>query len=420
LDAGRPGSLATIALGAWSNLPRRRLLTALAASLALLAGCGSSDESQTSAANGSSDDMWTGASPNMDPMSTGDAAAIDRRAERVLEQAGDQTPGFWIAVADPEKGYYEAAYGKSKTPDTAANIDDIGRIGSVGKTMTATAVLRLVDSGQISLHDSISDLLPDLAAEHPDIGDVTLEQLLGMRSGIPDYEAAVVPKVLDDPHKVWEPSELIDEAFASGKVAKPGTAEYSNTNYTILGEILAAETGESTETAINDVIADAGLTQTALQPPRDTALPDPHSHGYLNEPGLESLSHMGVKAEPGLDVTDYSASWGGAAGGMYSTIGDLESWAATGFGNTLLSKDLGEQRLADTAELNVGVTYALGVASSHGGDWIHHNGQILGWQATAYYNPETGATAALMVNETGSLAPPSAVIAKSFPELLQG
>lgn len=398
------------------ELRPRHLLIAVALCVALLAGCGGSDETQTAAGDGSSDGMWTGASPNMTPMSKADSAKIDAMAQQALEQTEGETPGFWLAVSVPETGYYESAYGTAKTPNVEARIDDHGRIGSIGKTMTATAVLRLVDSGQLSLGDTISDLLPDLAAEHPDIGDVTLEQLLGMRSGIPDYEPAVLPQVLDDPEKVWEPNDLIDAAFASGNVAKPGTAEYSNTNYTILGEILAAETGESTEAAINDVIADAGLAQTALQAPRDTALPEPHSHGYLNEPGVESLSHLGVKAEPGVDVTDYSASWGGAAGGMYSTIGDLESWAATGFGNTLLSKDLAEQRITDTAALKEGATYGLGVSTWPGG-WIGHNGQILGWQAYALYNAKSGAVAAVIVNETGSLPAVSALFGQIFPEL---
>jgi D-alanyl-D-alanine carboxypeptidase len=129
----------------------------------------------------------------------------------------------------------------------------------------------------------------------------------------------------------------------------------------------------------------------------------------------ESLAAANVKAEPVGDVTDWSASWGGAGGSMYSTIDDLGTWAASGFGSTLLSKATVAKRLTTTAVPDVG-KYGLGIID-FGGGWIGHTGQIIGWESFAFYNTRTGATVAAGVNETGSGLVALAVIGQLYPDL---
>ena len=76
----------------------------------------------------------------------------------------------------------------------------------------------------------------------PDIAGITVEQLLAMESGIPEYEYALVPEVLANPTGLVDLHEVIVEAVNSG-VEPAGTASYSTTNYLILGEMLAELTG---------------------------------------------------------------------------------------------------------------------------------------------------------------------------------
>lgn len=152
------------------------------------------------------------------------------------------------------------------------------------------------------------------------------------------------------------------------------------------------------EDVLNQTAADAGLDQTKLQPPEETAMPDPASNGYVNAPGVKSLKELGISIKPGIDVTEWSPSWGGAGGGMYSTVDELGEWAATGLGTTQLSESLGEQRINDSADVPDVGSYGLGL-QRFGQNWIGHTGQLIGWEAFAIYNPKTGATAAAMVNE---------------------
>jgi D-alanyl-D-alanine carboxypeptidase len=160
--------------------------------------------------------------------------------------------------------------------------------------------------------------------------------------------------------------------------------------------------GQSLEDAVNQTAHDAGLNQTALPAAGDATMPSPASHGYVFQPGVDSLTEVGANLTPGTDVSDWSPSWGGAAGGMYSTVGDLGTWAGTGFGATLLSPRLGAARLAGPTTNDGADEYGLGL-THWGEDWVGHTGQIIGWESFAAYNVKTGDVIVLMVNETGSL-----------------
>jgi D-alanyl-D-alanine carboxypeptidase len=350
------------------------------------------------------------------PMSDADAAVIDDAAMAALAEGAGEVPGMWVGVWDPAKGVHLAAYGDAVAEETPATIDDSGRIGSITKTFTATAVLQQVAAGALSLDDTVADVLPDLAAELPDIADITVEQLLSMQSGIPEYEFLVVPDVLANPTEPIDLDEVIVETVESG-VEPAGTAGYSTTNYLILGKMLEELTGQPSEDVLNDLAADAGLTTTALTVGDDIEMSDPKSAGYVNEPAALELQAQGIDVEPLGDVSSYNPNWGGTGGSMYSTIEDLGAWAATGFGNDFLPPELAAQRLEAAPLGEIGVNYGLGLMD-FGNGWYGHTGEILGWNSIAANNPETGATFVAYVNESGSLLATFGTAIVAFPDLL--
>lgn len=69
----------------------------------------------------------------------------------------------------------------------------------------------MVQEGRIRLTDPVAAYRPDV----PDGANITIEQLLTMRSGLDNYtEDLEVNKVLDsDPDKVWATNELLAAAF---------------------------------------------------------------------------------------------------------------------------------------------------------------------------------------------------------------
>ena len=348
------------------------------------------------------------------PMSDADAAVIDDASMEALAAGDGVIPGMWVGVWDPAKGVHLAAYGDAVAEETAATAEDSGRIGSITKTFTATAVLQQVAAGTLSLDDTVADVLPDLAAELPDIAEITVEQLLAMQSGIPEYEFLVVPDVLENPTEVVDLDEVIVETVEGG-VEPAGTAGYSTTNYLILGNMLEELTGRPSEDVLNELAADAGLTTTVLTVGDEIEMSDPSSDGYVNEIGVSYLAAQGINVEPLGDVSSYNPNWGGVGGSMYSTLEDLGAWAATGFGNDFLPPELAAQRL-EAAPLPEGIDYGLGLID-FGNGWYGHSGSILGWDSLAVHNPETGAVFVAYTNEYGASNAFVGPVLAAFPDL---
>ena len=348
------------------------------------------------------------------PMSDADAAVIDDASMEALAAGEGVIPGMWVGVWDPAKGVHLAAYGDAVAEETPATAEDSGRIGSITKTFTATAVLQQVAAGTLSLDDTVADVLPDLAAELPDIADITVEQLLAMQSGIPEYEFLVVPDVLANPTEVVDLDEVIVETVEGG-VEPAGTAGYSTTNYLILGNMLEELTGRPSEDVLNELAADAGLTTTVLTVGDEIEMSDPSSDGYVNEIGVSYLAAQGINVEPLGDVSSYNPNWGGVGGSMYSTLEDLGAWAATGFGNDFLPPELAAQRL-EAAPLPEGIDYGLGLID-FGNGWYGHSGSILGWDSVAVHNPETGAVFVSYTNEYGASNAFVGPVLAAFPDL---
>ena len=97
-------------------------------------------------------------------MPPAETADIDTAANDFLTNSPDKSPGLWLAVWDPAKGYYEQAYGDAVADTTKATVADHSWIGSITKTVFATAVLQQVAAGKLALTDTVQALDAELAA----------------------------------------------------------------------------------------------------------------------------------------------------------------------------------------------------------------------------------------------------------------
>ena len=347
--------------------------------------------------------QWTPPDLPSTPMSPADARRLDASVNEALKGSADQTPGAWVGVWSPTKGVRVKAYGKATLPRKQARLADHNFMGSITKTVTATAVLQQVAEGTMKVTDTVRDLDPSLAKRFPAIAELTVDQLLGMRSGLPDYAnepAGVLRLIAADPDLRFTPRQLIEIGLAANEIQPPGTPGYSTTNYIILGELLAKVTGRTPAQVLNDVFAEAGMTQSALPRPGQKA-PRPRSHGYIGQSSAEELEMLGAPAGlAGTDVTSWNLSWGRAGGGAYTTVEDLGRWGALGLGTALLPKKLGDQRIAVADKYKTGYGWGL-FADSDG--WILHTGQVVGWEASVKQNIRTGEVVVVMVNSTSGL-----------------
>ena len=87
-------------------------------------------------------------------------------------------------------------------------------------------MLQQVADGTMSLDDTVGKLDPALAETFPAIADITVEQLLGMTSGLPDYAnepKGVIRMVATDPSIQFSAEDLIRIGLAANTIQPPGT-----------------------------------------------------------------------------------------------------------------------------------------------------------------------------------------------------
>lgn len=111
-------------------------------------------------------------------------------------------------------------------------------IGSVTKTFTAAAILKLAQEDRLHLSDPLSKFLPSF----PHGGEITIEQLLGHSAGVRDYH------VLEDfAARRKEPASLPQLVEVIGRAPldfAPGTkSSYSSSGYALLARVVEVVSG---------------------------------------------------------------------------------------------------------------------------------------------------------------------------------
>lgn len=338
----------------------------------------------------------------LDPALT---SRLDKAIEKVRQQAG--VPGVVVGLWMPGKGSYVRATGVAdKVTGEPMRTDVFVRIGSETKTFTATALLKLVDDGRVSLDDPISDYVRHVPNGHR----ITLRHLAEMRSGLFPYteDADFQHDLLSDPQRSFTPQEVLAYGFKHKNTFAPGTQfQYSNTNFTLLGLVVEKVSGRRLADFIDTrVLRPARLPHTLL--PSGSEFPQPHPRGYTNQTLSGEVT----------DSTDWNPSWAWAAGAMISDLHDLRRWARIVATGTLLKPQTQAQRLKMLPTGHPGTSYGLGIFDSDG--WIGHNGSIPGYETVTVYLPSKKATLVLMINTdiTYQGQEPSSLLARAITEIV--
>jgi CubicO group peptidase (beta-lactamase class C family) len=124
--------------------------------------------------------------------------------------------------------------------------DTLFFIGSTTKTVTATALMALAESGRLSLEDRVVDRLPGLPLSDTE----TLEQLTV--GHLMDHTAGWVGDVVTDHEGPDALAAAVGEVAAGARqLTPPGTVmSYNNAAFIMAGRLLEQVTAESYETAV--------------------------------------------------------------------------------------------------------------------------------------------------------------------------
>ena len=227
----------------------------------------------------------TFAGPALKPV---DVPALEATIAKLAAEMN--VPGAVMLLRTPE-GEFAVTYGQRGLDDpTPVTVKDHIRIGSNTKTWTGSAILQMVQEGKIALDDPVSKYRPDV----PNGENITIEQLLNMRSGLFNYSTtfALNDKLDKEPRRVWQPDELLAIAYPLPPYFAPGQGyQYSNTNTVLLGLIAEQIDGKPLETVFEDrLFRPLGLDDTLLPPKDSNAIPQPHPRGYMYTNNIITLA----------------------------------------------------------------------------------------------------------------------------------
>lgn len=181
-------------------------------------------------------------------------AAIDTHVLEQMQQLG--IPGVAVGIVRGDQIEYLQGYGSAGDDGRPVTPQTPFYIASLSKGITAAAVMQLVEAGRLELDAPVQRYLPWFRLADADAAArLTVRHLLAQTSGFSEldgYARNLDANMADD---------ALEQSFramsGASLNAAPGVQfEYSNTNYDLLGLLVAAASGESYESYIQRHIFD--------------------------------------------------------------------------------------------------------------------------------------------------------------------
>jgi D-alanyl-D-alanine carboxypeptidase len=238
-------------------------------------------------------------------------AALRKHAER--RARADEFSGA-VLVARHRKVLLQEAWGSADRRAGFANTPTTRfRIGSMNKMFTAIATLQFVETGKLALDVPIGNYLPDYP--NTDVASrVTVRHLLTHTGGTGDIFG---PEFERNRLALREHSDYEKLYGSRGLTHEPGARfEYSNYGFVLLGVLIENVSGASYYDHVRDnVYRPAGMTSTGSLPESEHVL-------------SRAVGYMRSSPAGAWVPNDDTLPWRGtAAGGGYSTVGDLMRFA---------------------------------------------------------------------------------------------
>lgn len=273
--------------------------------------------------------------------------------------------------------------------------ETVFQIGSITKTVTGTAILRLVEQGRLALDAPVRDLLPGLElADEATAAQVTLRHLLTHTGGWAGDYFDDSGRGDDALEKILLRLKRLEQLTPAGEVWA-----YNNAGFYIAGRLIEVVTGKVYEEAVRELVLEPlGMKASTFFP----------------EEVMTRSFAVGHDLEG--DKPRIAAPWAvarscNAVGGLISTVGDLLTYARfhMGGGDGLLQPETLRQMQSRRVKADglrwVGLTwYLTPYTGQHPGetvDVIGHGGATAGQEALFRIVPRHDFAIAILTNCEG-------------------
>ena len=357
----------------WMDL---RGLAVAALVLLPLSGCASEDSS-------GGGDTQAGSSETAHLTDANIQAVNDLIAKEMEDK---NLPGVVVGVWTPDEGEYVTAQGTANLDtERAREPEDPFRIASITKTFTGTAILQLVDQGRLSTSDKLSTWYP----EFPNADEITVDDLLRMRSGIVDpFDKDFLQMWIGNPTMDFPPEEAIAASAARADEFEPPNekTEYNNLNFVFLQEIVGKVSPNDLGGQIAQGIFEPLGMENSLYP-TSNQLPG-ELRGYSLNPETNEFE----------DTTVLNPAVPGGAGAIISDLSDLRTYSRALCTGELLQPETQATRLETQQSDGEPEFIQYGQGLLQLGKFCGHNGTIFGFSSEMFYLPEEDAVILVNVN----------------------
>ena len=265
-------------------------------------------------------------------------------------------------------------------------------IGSVSKQFAAASIMLLKQRGMLSVEDKLEKYFPQYK-----IGkDITLKNLLTMRSGIAEFYGVYyiddafteIPTndlegVLTNQKTPGENREILKSwLFKQPLLFEPdSTYEYSNSNFFLLAEVVSQVSGMEYEDFVKKNILDTlGMKQTGF-------IDDNRDFNGLSKPSVDTKTvYIGITR--GL-------------GDLYSCADDMDLWLSSFRKHTLLTEESVKEMSQDYSPEDE-YYYGYGI-NPDGEGGLFHTGFFSTYYAVDYTNPEEEINLFAVTNDNKSM-----------------
>ncbi|NVK35200.1 MAG: beta-lactamase family protein [Rhodobacteraceae bacterium] len=298
----------------------------------------------------------------------------------VISECDPSGPALVIYIAN-KTDVETVACGAVAPGGRKVTTEDRFLLASVSKLYLTVSIMQQVEQGKLATTDLAADLLPeDIVANLGGLEGITLDHLMRMRSGLPDYLDDQFP---DDHLEMIAQGkshrDVIRHAMSliegRGTTFEPGASfEYSNTNYLLLQLILEGITGQTMSDYFQEhLFKPAGIEHTDLL-----------GYGVTPAEMVEGQEDLGTGN--GIEsVARYHAVYGLGDGALVATAEDVALFYRALFRDfLLLSRQSVERMLKDPyADL-----YGMGVEVEKVDDTllvVGHSGEHIGFSSDVRY-----------------------------------
>jgi CubicO group peptidase (beta-lactamase class C family) len=322
-----------------------------------------------------------------------------------------ELPGLAIGIVAGNEVVYARGFGvKSVETREPVSMTTLFHMASISKPFVATALMQLVERGQVRLDAPIVTYLPYFKLDDNRYGDITVQQMLSHVSGMPDVEDYEWNKPQYD--------EGALERYARGLSSKKLLSEpgekfaYSNMAFECLGDVIAKVSGMNFDDYVKrHILNPAGMVDSSFLKPE-----------YL--PENWAAPHVRILDSVAWEGYPYNRMHGPSST-LHSNVLEMCNWAITNLqrgsfeGRQILAPSSYDVLWRPWAEVGegkqVGLSWFLG--EYRGEKSVEHGGGDTGFRTNLVMLPDKKAAVVVLCNV---IPAPVKDIARSALDILFG